>query len=49
MGGVVVDWLDPMEEKEWFDDNDALARKRFQSLGIFGAPYQGAAEVAHTG
>ena len=24
LGGVVVDWLDPMEENEWFDDDDAM-------------------------
>ena len=26
LGGVVVDWLGPMEEKEWFGENDAMVR-----------------------
>ena len=26
LGGVVVGCMCPMEEKEWFDDNDAMTR-----------------------
>ena len=26
MGGVVADWLGPMEDKEWFEENDAMMR-----------------------
>ena len=24
LGGVVVDWMDPIEENEWFDEDDAV-------------------------
>ena len=24
LGGVVVGWMDPIEENEWFDEDDAV-------------------------
>ena len=33
MGVVVVGWLDPMEEKEWSEDNNAVDALRISEFG----------------
>ena len=42
-GGAVVDWLRPMDENEWFGENDAVDVLWISYLGhiVGGIPYQG--------
>ena len=42
MGGAVVDWVHPLDENEWFGDNDAFGVLMISEFGHMGGwPYQG--------